>query len=378
LQGATKAGIIKEKRKFYALKIIHCADIHLGSALTAHFNKEVAAERNNEVTLTFERLAEAARSQGVRAVIIAGDLFDQKSVKKSLIDTVLKAIAGAPDTDFLYLKGNHDKDTPFPPEDMPENLKVFGTDWTYFDYGDVTIAGVRLTKENCASVYGTLNLKAGRTNIVVMHGKLVRTSGKAPEDAVNILKLAGKNIDYLALGDYHAYQKDKLDGRGIYCYSGCLEGRGFDEFGEKGYVLLECKRGNISDEFVPFAKRSVIVLEADISGAGGQADIEKAIGTAVQGIGKENLVRVRLTGLLSPETHKGINYLTQKFADRFYYFGIKDETRVKIDYEACKDGVSLKSEFIRTVLADASLDEEQKEHIIAIGINALMGERYEL
>ena len=48
-----------------------------------------------------------------------------------------------------------------------------------------------------------------------------------------------KNIDYLALGHIHKYKQAELDQRGVYCYSGCLEGRGFDECGEKGFVLLD-------------------------------------------------------------------------------------------------------------------------------------------
>ena len=32
---------------------------------------------------------------------------------------------------------------------------------------------------------------------------------------------------------------DKMDSRGIYCYPGCLEGRGFDECEQKGFVVLD-------------------------------------------------------------------------------------------------------------------------------------------
>ncbi len=67
--------------------------------------------------------------------------------------------------------------------------------------------------------------------------------------------LRGKYIDYLALGHIHSYKKERLDDRGVYCYSGCLEGRGFDECGEKGFVLLDITEGKIHTEFVPIAKR---------------------------------------------------------------------------------------------------------------------------
>ena len=53
------------------------------------------------------------------------------------------------------------------------------------------------------------------------------------------------NIDYLALGHIHSYKCHKLDKRGVYCYSGCLEGRGFDECGDKGFVLLETEEDRL-------------------------------------------------------------------------------------------------------------------------------------
>ena len=62
------------------------------------------------------------------------------------------------------------------------------------------------------------------------------------------------------------------------------------------------------------------------------------------------------------------------FADRFYYFEVKDTSRMAINPEDYKFDKTLKGEFIRTVSADESLDEESREKIIACGINALMGE----
>ena len=50
---------------------------------------------------------------------------------------------------------------------------------------------------------------------------------------------------FQALGHLHAYQSEQLgsDG-GVYCYPGCLEGRGFDECGEKGVYLGEAEKGS--------------------------------------------------------------------------------------------------------------------------------------
>lgn len=51
---------------------------------------------------------------------------------------------------------------------------------------------------------------------------------------------------------------EKLDAR-TYCYAGCLEGRGFDECGEHGFVVpdIDEDTGTYTCEFVPFAPRKL-------------------------------------------------------------------------------------------------------------------------
>ena len=70
----------------------------------------------------------------------------------------------------------------------------------------------------------------------------------------------------------HKYKKEKLDNRGVYCYSGCLEGRGFDECGEKGLktavALLDNpkQQSEMSENILALARRKAadrIVDEID-------------------------------------------------------------------------------------------------------------------
>ncbi|MDD3947636.1 MAG: metallophosphoesterase [Clostridia bacterium] len=355
------------------MKFIHCSDIHLGSSLTSHFDSETAETRRNELTHTFERLAEYAKQNGVTAIIIAGDLFDRKTIRASLKEKVLQIVQNYPQTDFLYLKGNHDKDTPFPPpENTPCNLKLFQESWTSFDYGEVTVSGVCLNDTNCRSVYDTLRLNSGRINLVTMHGGTI-TSGNESPDTVTIRRLKAKNIDYLALGDYHSYQCEKLDRRGVYCYSGCLEGRGFDETGEKGFVLLDCEKGQVEHRFIPFCTRTVHEIDVDITDVS-PSKIESIVSDAIKEVRNKDLLRVNLTGVYPPESFKNLLYLQQKLEHDFYYAEVRDKTRIKIDPASYADGVSLKSEFIRLVLADEKLTQEQSDKIIACGISALKGE----
>ena len=89
-------------------KIIHCADLHLDSPMETHMTEEQASIRNTEIIHTFLRLTEYAAKNDVRAVIIAGDMFDGERIKIRTVDEILDAIRRTPNVDYLYLAGNHD------------------------------------------------------------------------------------------------------------------------------------------------------------------------------------------------------------------------------------------------------------------------------
>lgn len=357
------------------MKFIHCSDLHLDSRMETHLSAEQARMRGREICDTFGRLMEYAKQNGVTAVIVAGDLFDTHRVTAKTAAFVLDAVAAAPDVDVLYLRGNHDESTlAFAGRTLPPNLKPFGTCWTRFDYGNVTITGIELTSDNCTRLYSELSLDAGRINIAVLHGQI--SSQPGPE-LVCLPLLREKNIRYLALGHLHSWQTGRLDASGEYAYCGCLEGRGFDECGEKGFVLLETGGAGLQTRFVPFARRTLHEVPVDITGLDTVPQIARAMQEASASLPADDLVRFVLQGSCAPDTQKDPAFLCQQLAGRFYFVQVKDKSRLYIDPESYRHDVSLKGEFIRLVM-DSELDDEEKDRIIRCGLQALAGEEIEL
>ena len=89
------------------MKFIHCSDIHLDSSMK-NFNESKARERRDELRLSFSGMISYAISEGVKAIIIAGDLFDNVVLKKTK-EYVYDEIESNQEIDFLYLSGNHDE-----------------------------------------------------------------------------------------------------------------------------------------------------------------------------------------------------------------------------------------------------------------------------
>lgn len=61
------------------MKLIHCADMHLDSALATSLTRQEARRRNDELFETFIKMMDYAQREKVRAVLVAGDLFDSEN-----------------------------------------------------------------------------------------------------------------------------------------------------------------------------------------------------------------------------------------------------------------------------------------------------------
>lgn len=350
------------------MKLIHCADLHLDSCMESGFPVEKAAQRRLEIMRTFTRLVEHASFSGVDAVLLCGDLFDTKTVSVRARNCVLDVLLQHPEITFYYLRGNHDQEGFLTElEEQPPNLRTFGRTWTSYEQQDVVITGAEITEELPDDLLERLTLEEDRLNIVMLHG-MASEYGPIPLKA-----LKNRKIDYLALGHIHSFRMEKLDDRGVWCYCGCLEGRGFDECGEKGYVQLEVQGGRICSGFVPFALRTLHRAEAEISGLLTQEEILRAVKEAVRELPAKDMAEVTLTGEVSLETEKDTAWLQKWMEHDFFFLKVKDKTRVFVRPEDYRYDVSLKGEFVRLVL-DSAMTEEEKEQVLRLGIHALAGE----
>lgn len=362
------------------MRLIHCADIHLDSKMNSNLTKEKARERKAELLNTFGEMVRYGEKNHVAGIIIAGDLFDTINISATARNVVLDAAKNHPDIVFYYLRGNHDADLVLDNLDaIPENLKLFGDRWTAYSVSDsVVITGVEFNGTNGTSIYNELSLDREKFNIVMLHGQETQSTSKDTTEVIQLKRLKDAGIDYLALGHVHAYKMAALDNHGYYCYPGCLEGRGFDECGEHGFVMLNIdeERGTFFTEFVHLACRNLYTLEIDITGCRTTEDIAGRLEQDLMNadFSPRSLVKLILTGSVDVECDKNVELLLKRFENRYYFLKIYDETKLMVDYAAFAHDESLKGEFVRKVWAAENLSQEEKTAVIRYGIQALAGE----
>ncbi len=348
------------------MKLIHTSDMHLDSPLSSRLSPDKIKERKTELLNTLARLAEEAVRIGAEAIIIAGDLFDG-AITRRAASFVRELILKYKEIKFFILDGNHDAG-------MSEAIELSGIEnvFLFSEQGCTFLLGNEVTVSGGASsdaLLNSLSLPEDKANIVVLHGEL-RSSGHG-EHIINSVSASGKNIDYLALGHYHSYSAERIDKRCTAVYSGTPEGRGFDEAAECGYVLVEAGRDGVKHSFVPFAKRRLHWVRLDISSLESAREIREAAERALLPIHRGDLVRLELIGGFLSGLDKDTDMLLSLWKDKFYFFELKDSSRISVRPEDYKNDKSLKGEFIRLVYSDGSMTDEEKDRVAECGIRAL-------
>ena len=361
------------------MKIMHIADVHLDSAMSAHLSNEKRNERRAELLASFVRLVEAAKTEKVKAVLISGDLFDTGKVKSGTAKTVMNAIAGAADISFFYIRGNHDNQDVFRGrDDIPPNLHLFGTEWKTYSISDVIdITGVELAGRNSSAVDASLVLNNDKYNIVMLHGSVVMSHTVKDKEFINVKGLKNKGIDYLALGHIHSFKDDRLDGRAVTVYPGCPFGRGFDECGEKGYVILDIDEysKNAEYRFVSFPARRLYMPEVDVTGLNSVFEITGRIREELKCYDRENLLEVVLKGEVDALLEIDLPFIEKCFEEDYYFFKCKNETKIHVDIDDFRKDATLRGEFVRLVMSREDISEEDRARIVRLGISALAGEK---
>ena len=349
------------------MKIVHCADVHLGSAFEK-FDPAKRAERKAELRATFERMADFAAKEGASAVLICGDLFDTARPPMDDKRFFYSVVRRHSDLNFYYLRGNHDTEEGFG-ETLP-NLFTFGEGVTEYDLDGVRIAGCEMPYLEQA--YNEYNPEPGSVNILMLHGQFAESGVSGDPDTIYKKRLEGKNLSYIALGHIHSFREYPTD-RGVAVYPGCLEGRGYDETGEHGFVMINIERDVITHEFVPFAKRNVLLRQVDLTGT---ADAEEGFEriAAAAGSSAGDMMRIELTGEVPYPPDDAAREAEHRLSGCFYGLSVKNYASEAVDLSALAAEVSLRGEFYRVVMKDESIPEADREEVVRLGLRLLAGE----
>ena len=347
------------------LKFIHAADFHLDSAFAALPERQAAARRREGRELVF-RLANYVNAHEIRLVLLAGDLFDSSSVFRETGEQLAQALAQM-DAAVFIAPGNHDwygPGSPWRTVAFPENVHIFqeaAMTAVEVPGQNVVVHGAAYTapEQSTSFLAGFSAPRDGRVHLGLLHGEV--DVPQSPYDPLSSREIAESGLSYLALGHIHKRMEPLTFGATRCAWPGCLEGRGFDERGEKGFYEGTVQDGGAVDvAFVPFASRRYEILSVDVTGQSPRAAVEAALPPDTA----RHLYRIVLTGETG-EAGAQPAALREALADRFYALEVRDQTRMAQDVWQRAQEDSLRGLFLRKLRTqwDAAQTEEERQTI---------------
>ena len=225
-----------------ALTLLHTADWHLGRRFPAF-------ERNQEQQLTrarldaVKRILDLAESRNVDAVLCAGDLFDDPSPDEPWWGGVLREFTRRDwKRPVILLPGNHDPLTPnslYDPSHpfragLPAYVHVVDVKGWELSLGDSAV----VVANPCTSRAGQTDLAAAlpgreegddRIRIGLVHGQTFDMKDHQTNFPIARGTALGRGLDYLAIGDTHAFREVEPEAAVPTVYPGAPEATNFGE-----------------------------------------------------------------------------------------------------------------------------------------------------
>ena len=254
-----------------SVRILHAADLHLDSPFEALSGAQ-AAQRRREQRDLLRALPELARAHGAEIILLAGDLLDSGSPYPETAKALAETFAGCGAEVFLA-PGNHDyysAGAPYARLTFPENVHIFRTqriEAIALPELGVRVWGAAFTDSRCPGLLRGFSVpkEPGVLDVLCMHAEVGNPA--SAYNPVSAADLAHSGLDYAAFGHTHRFGGVQRAGGTVYAWPGCMEGRGFDETGEKGVLLADVAEGDVQAQFLPVPGRRYEILRVDVTDA---------------------------------------------------------------------------------------------------------------
>jgi len=341
------------------LKLLHTADLHLGSPFINLPAKIGDTIRKEQKDILFN-LIKLCRDEAVDILLLAGDVFDRPHPDKEIVQLFISCMNEIPETDIFITPGNHDPyliDSAWDSENWPAHVHVFSPEFQSFvsEKNRVQIDGSAfasyLAREPLFSGIDR-QVPADYFRLLMWHGDL--TDQKSDYNPLSRNQSFLLDYDYVAMGHIHKENEVPLSvySSVVIRYSGCPQGRGFDELGESYFWLGELskvKEGMLAQTWkkTPVGSRPFLWLNCDLTGCvdldGVKSKVQDTVRNAASGspdihMYSRSLIRIVLQGRLPEDL-----ILDAAFIENYllsigcFYVQVRLETRINHDLERLAD-----------------------------------------
>ena len=295
------------------MRILHSADIHLDAPFAGRTVEEAAFLRR-ELLAVPGKLADICVSRQCDMVLLAGDLFDGAYSRESYraLYTALERMS----VPVFVTPGNHDHcgmESPWEREVWPENVHIFKKERlesVSVPGLDCRVYGAGYQSMDCPGLLENFATEGEeKYHVAILHAD--PTQAVTPYCPVTKEQVRQSGLRYLALGHVHKTGSFQA-GETLCAWPGCPMGRGYDETGEKGALIVELDDA-VTAEFVALDTTRFYDLQTEQSGW-------KSL---LPPAGSEDFYRITLTGYSTGEQ--------ETVPSGFPHLELRDETVPEMD-----------------------------------------------
>ena len=348
---------MKERQIPTKIRILHCADIHLDSAFSKASLKR-GEERRAELRAVFSDMMKYVKNGNIDILLIAGDLFDSEYATSETLSLLQRELSACRIPVFIS-PGNHDfygEHSIYACGKFPPNVYIFKSE-------ELTCINI---EELNTAVYGwafcdsffrhspIADKKASdssKLNLICGHADL--NSPLSEQCPITKSDIENFGAHYAAFGHIHVKPEQKVAGKTAYAYSGCLEGRSFDECGIGGAWLIEAEKDengySVNTKRLNFGRSRFEILNLDITGESELSRIQEKAASEIKrlGLGSGAALRVVLTGAVPLSLSlRGI----EEDLLGLDYIEYKNETSPIYDASYLENDMTIKGELYRYLL----------------------------
>lgn len=295
------------------IKILHSADWHMDSPM-------LSGQSLRRALLEIPgKVAEACKKHGCDLMLLSGDLFDGACSADSL--QALKSALQEAAVPVFITPGNHDfvsSDSPWQSEVWPENVHIFTRpviESVVLTELDCRVYGAAFTSTDCPGLLEGFTANGEEKYALgIFHGDPTQVT--SPYCPITTEQVKKSGLDYLALGHIHKGDSFRA-GKTLCAWPGCPMGRGYDEEGEKG-VLIVTLDDTATAEFIPLGCPQFHDLEVPAA---------QSLDSVLPPVGNEDFYRITLVGPSEPVDLEAL----KKEYSRFPNLVLRDKTLPPLD-----------------------------------------------
>lgn len=338
----------------FMIKLLHSADWHLGSPFTGRKDALLLQKQLRSIP---ERIAALCRRENCDLLLLSGDLFDNLPSAEDL-SAVKNALASL-DIPVFIAPGNHDfaaGDSPWLTRLWPENVHIFtkpAISSVPLPELDCRIYGAGFDAMDCPGLLAGFQVQQQeRFSIGLFHGD--PTNLHSPYCPITLPHIQDSRLAYLALGHIHKSGQLKA-GTTLCAWPGCPMGRGYDETGEKGVLLVTLDRETKAD-FLSLGYPKFLDLSVEP-----EDDPAAALESVLPPVGNSDFYRITLTGPAAPVDLSLLRHHFQAFP----HLELIDKTQPPLDPWRSAGEDSLEGTFF-SILRNSLDSQEGKDREITL------------